>query len=417
MLLKTILNDCCKFKSFVYVRTYFSEDRKSIEVLIKPRKNGRPLCQNCKKEASVYDTSQTPRKFESVPFLKYKVFFLYRRRRVQCCSCGVKAEFLPWAEGKHQLSIFYMKYLADWCRHLSWKETANKFHTSWHKVFESVRWVVEWGLKQRSLEDITAIGVDEIQWRKGHKYLTLVYQINQGCVRLLWIGLERTEVSFNEFFNLLAEKSQGIKFVCSDMWKPYLKVIKERIGQEALHVLDRFHIVARLNKALDEVRAEEHRKMKTDGYEPLLTKARWLLLKRGKNLTEKQEVKLRDLVQYNLKSIRAYFLKEDFQQLWEYVSPAWAGKFIDFWVRCVMLSKIEPMKKEARTIQRHKGLILNYFKAKKAFSSGVVEGLNNKVKLTTRKSYGFKTFKAIEIALYHNLGKLPEPPLITHRFF
>ena len=251
---------------------------------------------------------------------------------------------------------------------------------------------------------------------RSQEDLTLVYQINQGCVRLLWIGLERTEVSFNEFFNLLAEKSQGIKFVCSDMWKPYLKVIKERIGQ-ALHVLDRFHIVARLNKALDEVRAEEHRKMKTDGYEPLLTKARWLLLKRGKNLTEKQEVKLRDLVQYNLKSIRAYFLKEDFQQLWEYVSPAWAGKFIDFWVRCVMLSKIEPMKKEARTIQRHKGLILNYFKAKKAFSSGIVEGLNNKVKLTTRKSYGFKTFKAIEIALYHNLGKLPEPPLITHRFF
>ena len=94
-------------------------------------------------------------------------------------------------------------------------------------------------------------------------------------MRLLWIGLERTEVSFNEFFNLLAEKSQGIKFVCSDMWKPYLKVIKERIGP--LHVLDRFHIVARLNKALDEVRAEEHRKMKTDGYEPLLTKARDLL--------------------------------------------------------------------------------------------------------------------------------------------
>ena len=86
------------------------------------------------------------------------------------------------------------------------------------------------GLKQRSLEGITAIGVDEIQWKKGHKYLTLVYQINQGCVRLLWIGLERTEVSFHEFFNLLGERSKGIRFVCSDMWKPYLKVIRERIG-------------------------------------------------------------------------------------------------------------------------------------------------------------------------------------------
>ena len=170
--------------------------------------------------------------------------------------------------------------------------------------------MVEWGLKQRSLESITAIGVDEIQWRKGHKYLTLVYQINQGCVRL-WIGLERTEVSFNEFFNILSERSKEIEFVCSDMGKPYLKVIKERIGQ-AVHILDRFHIVARLNKALDEVRAQEHRKMKEEGYEPLLTKARWLLLKRERNLTEKQEMKLRDLIQYNLKSIRAYFLKEDF---------------------------------------------------------------------------------------------------------
>ena len=106
MLLKTILNDCCKFKSFVYAETYFSEDRKSIEVLIKPRKNGKSVCQSCKKEASVYDTSQTARKFESVPVLKYRVFFLYSRRRVQCSFCGVKAERLPWAEGKHQLTIF-----------------------------------------------------------------------------------------------------------------------------------------------------------------------------------------------------------------------------------------------------------------------------------------------------------------------
>ncbi len=121
-------------------------------------------------------------------------------------------------------------------------------------------------------------------------------------------------------------------------------------------------------------------------------------------------------MKYNLKSIRCYFLKEDFRQLWTYVSPTWSGKFIDSWTRRVMLSKIEPMKREAKTIRRHKLLILNYFKAKKVFSSGIVEGLNNKVKLTMRKSYGFRTSKAIKIALYHNIGKLPEPPG-THRFF
>ena len=199
------------------------------------------------------------------------------------------------------------------------------------------------------------------------------------------------------------------------MWKPYLKVIKERIGG-AIHILDRFHIVANLNKALDKVRSEEHKQMKRDGYDPLLTHARWALLKRPENLTPKQEIKLKDIMKYNLKSIRAYFLKEQFQQLWRYVSPLWAGKFIDRWSTQVMRSKIEPMKVQAKSIRKHKDLILNYFRAKKAFSSGVVEGLNNKIKLTMRKSYGFREYKSIEMALYHSLGKLPEPP-ITHRFF
>ena len=155
--------------------------------------------------------------------------------------------------------------------------------------------------------------------------------------------------------------------------------------------------------------------MKKDGHEPVLKHSRWLLLKRRENLTQNQEVKLRDLLQYNLKSVRAYLLKEDFDGFWEYVSPAWAGKFLDRWCTRVMRSKIEPMKKVAKTMRAHKPLILNWFKAKKALSSGVVEGLNNKAKVTTRKSYGFRTYRGVEIALYHALGNLPTPPM-THRF-
>ena len=309
-----------------------------------------------------------------------------------------------------------MQYLAHWAKKLSWKDVAVSFNISWEKVFKSVEYVVDWGLSRRNLNNITAIGVDEIQWHKGHKYLTLVYQINADCVRLLWIGKERTEEAFSEFFNFLGkEKTSMIEFVCSDMWKPYLKVIKEH-ASKALHILDRFHIVARLNKALDEVRADEHRKMKNDGYEPVLTKARWLLLKRPENLTEKQDAKLNDLLKYNLKSIRGYLLKEEFQLFWNYISPIWAGKFLDHWLTRVMRSRIGPLKKEAKTIRTHKDLILNWFRAKKAFSSGIVEGLNNKVKLTVRKAYGFRTFKCAEIALYHCLGKLAEPP-ITHKFY
>ena len=171
-----------------------------------------------------------------------------------------------------------------------------------------------------------------------------------------------------------------------------------------------------MNKALDEVRAGESRRMAMEGRTPVLKKSRWLLLKREENLKTEQRFRLRDLLRYNLRTVRAYLLKEAFQQLWDYNSPAWAAKFLDEWCRQTMRSRIEPMKKVARMLRAHRNLILNYFKAKKQFSSGVVEGLNNKVKVTMRKSYGFRTFRITELALYHALGKLPEPKL-THEFF
>jgi len=418
MQLKTILNRCHKFKSFVYRDVRFVESDTGpaeIEVDIVPRKNAKPICSGCQRPGTVYD-HQGVRRFEFIPIWGFAVFFLYQMRRVNCRHCGVKIEQLPWGQGKRELTTTYMQYLAQWAEKLSWKEVADHFRTSWEKVFSAVEYVVSWGLKHRDLSGIKAIGVDEIAQRKGHNYLTVVYQIDQGCTRLLWVGKERTSKTLEGFFDLLGpERSNQLCYVCSDMWQAYLKVIKERASQ-ALHILDRFHIMSMMNAAIDSVRAEEHRQMKADGYEPLLTKSRWCLLKRKENLTEKQEAKLSELLQYNLKSIRAYLLREDFNGFWEYVSAAWAEKFLDRWTRRVMYSKIEPMKKVARTIRQHRGLILNWFRAKKVISNGIVEGMNNKAKVTARKSYGFRTFRCQEIALYHALGRLPVPET-THRFY
>ena len=166
-------------------------------------------------------------------------------------------------------------------------------------------------------------------------------------------------------------------------------------------------------KAIDEV-AQETRELRARGGEPVLTKTRWLLLKRPENLTEKQEVRLADLLPYNLRSVRSYLLKEDFQFFWGYRSPYWAGCFLDRWCMRTMRSKIGPMKRIAR-MRGHRPLILNWFRAKGQLSSGVVEGFNAKAKLTTRKAYGFRTYHGLEVALYHALGALPEPK-VTHRF-
>jgi len=274
---------------------------------------------------------------------------------------------------------------------------------------------VAWGLANRKLTGVTAIGVDEILWQRGHQYLTLVYQIDHHAKRLLWVGRDRTVQTLQRFFHEFGKEwSEQLACICSDMWKPYLQVIAQQAAQ-AIHVLDRFHIAMHMNKAIDEVRAEEARDLKTKGLNPILKHSRWCLLKRPENLTEKQDIKLADLVRHNLKAVRSYLLKEDFQFFWEYKSPHWAGQFMDEWCQRTMRSRIEPMKKVARMLRSHRDLLLNWFRAKKQISGGIVEGFNNKAKLTTRKAYGFRTFKAAEIALYHTLAALPEPEA-THRF-
>ena len=415
MLLTRLLNACHHFPGFVYQGARLCESSQSIEIDVRPRRGSKPCCSGCGRPGPGYDTL-TQRRFEFIPVWGFAVFLLYAMRRVDCRFCGVKVESVPLGSGKHTLTTAYMLFLAQWGRRLSWKETAAVFHTSWEKVYQSVEWVVHWGLEHRQLGTVRAIGVDEIQYGKGHQYLTLVYQIEAGAVRLLWLGKERTLESFEGFFRMIGPTlAQQIEFVCSDMWKPYLKLIAQHCTR-ALNILDRFHVVAKLQQAVDDVRAGEARQMLRDGYEPVLKTSRWCLLKRPENLTDHQRIRLRDLLRYNLRSVRAYLLKESFQQFWEYESPAWAGKFLDQWCTQAMRSRIEPMKKAARTLRAHRELLLNYFRAKKQFSSGIVEGLNNKAKVTMRKAYGFRTFKALEVSLYHVLGKLPEPQL-AHRFY
>jgi len=416
MQLNTILNRVEPFKSFVYGKAKWVEGtrRPTLEVEIHSRKNGRAICSGCGRRRPGYDRLPE-RRWEFVPLWGIAVHFVYAMRRVDCPDCGVTAERVPWARGKCHLTTSYRWFLARWAKRLSWQEVALIFHTNWRNVFESVKHAVFWGFFHRDLGGIEAIGIDEIQWQRGHHYLTLVYRIEDGMKRLLWVAQERTEESLRGFFQYLSEaERQSIRFVCSDMWQPYLKVIAEQLRQ-AVHVLDRFHIMKKINEAIDEVRRSEAARLKRDGYEEVLKHSRWCLLKRKENLTEKQAVKLSELLQYNLQSVRSHLMREDFQRFWEYASPSWAVKFLDQWCTRTMRSKIEPMKKIVRSLREHRDLILNWFRAKGTVSAGSVEGLNNKAKLTMRKAYGFRTYAAIEIALYHTLADLPEPNF-THEF-
>ena len=346
------LNKVQPIKGFVSEQvSYSTAVSDTIEVVVVPRTGSPPRCSGCGRPGPTYDHAPQPRVWILPPLFKFALALVYTMRRVKCPTCGVLVEKVPWATGKHQLCDGFRLLLARWARHLSWDETADAFKVAWADVYASVQWVVEYGLAHRVLGSIQALGVNEVCVRVGRVFWTLIYQINKGMTRLLWVGHDRTEQTLLQGLDSLGtEVCAGIRFVCSDMWAPYLAAVKARLG--ALHILDRFHIRQQLNKAVDEVRREEARALAQAGLVPRLKRLRWALLKNPKNWTRSE----------------------------------------------------------------HREVLLNYFRAKKAISGGVIEGLNNKVKVTFRKSYGFRTDKARKIALFHVLGKLPEPKLI-HGFF
>ena len=416
---KTLLNRIQRFVGFVYysIRLRGSGGSLRIEVKIEPHQGIRGQCSTCWKPCPGYDQLEE-RRWLFVPLWGIVVHFFYPPRRVECSEHGVGVEHIPWSQGKRPVTTAMMGFLARWARRMSWRETARTFQTSWESVYHSVQWFVEWGLAHRQLEAVHSIGIDEIHWGKGKgadRFLTVIYQIDRHCRRLLWVGPRRTQATLRQGLAALGPAViGGLRFVCSDMWKPYLNVIATQVGH-ALHVLDRFHITMHLNQAVDQVRRGERTRLGEAPQAARLKKMRWTLLRRGSRVRGKARDKLNALLSCKLATARAWLLKESFEHFWTYKSFIWGGGFLDYWTERAMRSRIEPMKKVARMLRSHEDLILNWFKAKGEISTGPVEGLNNKIRVVTRRSYGFRTYPAMETALYHNLGRLPEPES-AHRF-
>src|SRR5436309_8357868 len=171
MHLKTILNRIQKFKSFVYGDAHWDQtggEGLRLIVTVLARANSRAICSGCEKVRPGYDKMK-PRRFEFIPIWNIPVFFEYTVRRVDCPSCGVRVEKLPWASGKRTLTTVYMQFLAHWARKLSWKEVAVSFHTTWDKVYQSVEYAVGWRLQYRESGMRLAIGAAEIAYGKGYQ--------------------------------------------------------------------------------------------------------------------------------------------------------------------------------------------------------------------------------------------------------
>lgn len=414
---KTLFRHVQDLAGFVVksVNNLLDDPKPRVQVMIDADPRSKRRCSCCFTPGRIHD-KLPQRRWHFVPIWNIAVELCYTPRRVICPITGAPTvEFMPWNRGKSPYAEAYMIFLARWARHLSWKTTAQMFNASWDSVFRSVKWVVEWGLQHRDLSGVTACGVDELHWGRGKKsanFLTLIYQIDSGSRRLLHVGLRRTEAALREGLNTLETQHagflKGVKVFCSDMWKPFLKVVAA-MCPSAINVLDPFHIAKHLNEALDQVRRGEQARLRTKEQRARAKGGRFLLLKRGSKVRGKARVKLNAVLASLGATSRAWELKESFRRFWTYRSPTWAQAYLKAWTTRAMRSQLEPMKKVARMLRAHEDLLLNYFRAKRQYNSGVVEGLNNKARVSLAHSFGHRSSEILKLVLYHTLGKLPEP--------
>jgi len=363
-----------------------------------------PRCGVCGQKVRRTKGRTRPRRWRDLLIRRLPLVLAYTPRRVVCPACGVRVEKVPWADRWSRVTKSLTRAVAELARRTDLSTVAKQFQVNWKTVASVIRRVVAWGLARRRKRPLRVLGIDEVSRKRGHRYLTLVHDLERS--ELVWIGKERTTATVEAFFDALGPRRSGtIEAVCMDMWAPYKDVVERRAPQATV-CFDRFHVVRHLNAAVDEVRRSLVRKL--SGVDRTLVKGtRFVLLKNPWNLTPKQKQSLRALVRSNSPLSRAWYLKEDFQRFWDYVHERWAARHLDQWLWWASHSRLEPFKEFARLVRKHREGILAWTRLR--ISNGALEGMNNKVKLVSHRSYGFRNDDRYIEAIYHNCAGLPLP--------
>jgi transposase len=362
-------------------------------------------CSVCHQRCREVHSVRPQREWRDLSMRTMPLRLCYCPRRVECPRCGVRVEAFPWAEPWARVTTALFNAVAVLARELSWQGTARHYGLNWKSVATIVQRAVEYGLRHRARPPVHVIGIDEVSRRKGQVYLTVVYDLERRV--LLWVGDERTEEAVKPFFTkeMGTRRCHTLRVVCMDMWAAYANLVRE-YATNAQILFDRFHIVKHLNAAVEEVRRSEMRRL--SGKEKVIFKrSRWLLLKNPWNLTGDQKERLSTLVRWNAPIVRAYYLKEAFQLFWEYKQPKRAKDHLEKWMRSAMSSRLEPFKKFVRMLRSHLDGILPWTTHR--LSNGAVEGMNNKIKSISHRSFGFRTAKNFIAAIYHCCARLPLP--------
>lgn len=346
-----------------------------------------PRCSSCKRKIrSVYDRRQ--RTWRHIDLGGIKCEIRYTVRRVDCPTCGVHVEDVPWAPAGSGFTYAFEEQTAYLAQRADRTTVTTMMRVAWRTVGAIIRRCIQ---RKRSpiendqLDHLRLIGVDELSYRRHHKYITVVVDHERGHV--VWAAEGKSAETLGKFFERLGTaRCAKLEAVTIDMSGAYIKAVSEASPQ-ALIVFDRFHVQRLAHEALDEVRRDEVRKSETKAAKDGLKKTRTALQKNPWNLTTFETDKLEHLKATNGRLYEAYLLKESLIAILDRRQVNVAAKKLDEWLAWVKRSRLQPFVKLAKTIDKHRDGILAYVRTR--LNNGRTEGLNGKVRTITRRAFGF----------------------------
>jgi transposase len=383
------------------------EDKETITVRVELKPGAKLPCSQCGRSGcAVKDRRE--RTWRHLDTCQFKTFINAPLPRTDCPECGVKTTAPPWAEKHSRFTLLFERFVIDALLEMSVTGVCRLLRLTWDEADGIMARAVKRGLSKRDLSTLTRIGIDEKSVGKGHRYVSIVYNLDTS--KVVWVGEDRREETLDRFFAALGKRGrERIECITMDMWKPYRASCRKWIADaDAKTVLDRFHIEKHLNEAVDKVRRQEHLALQKQGID-LLTKSKWDWLYHPENLPPKREARFEQLRQFDLRTVRAHALKENFRHFWQYTYPGNASRFFKRWYFWATHSRMTPIIKVAKSLKRHFERIVSYFKFRA--TNSIAEGINNKIQSVKKKAYGFRNTKRFINAIYFHCGGLELDPL------
>ena len=338
------------------------------------------------------------RLFRSLPIGNRNTHLLLRIPRVECHECQLTRQVpIEFAEPRRSYTHAFERYALDLSRHMTIKDVAEHLGVGWDTIKDIQQRHLEQHFAKPKLKHLRLLAIDEIAVGKGHRYLTVVLDLESGAV--VFVGDGKGAQSLEPFWRRLRPSGARIEAVAIDMSQAYILAVHEHLPQAVL-VFDRFHVVKLFNDRLSEFRRELYREAKDSLHKEVLKGTRWLLLKNPENLApeRREHERLEEALRLNQPLATAYYMKEDLRQIWEQPNKATAARVLDDWIRRAEQSGIKILHKMAATLGVHRRGILAHYDY--PISTGPLEGTNNKIKTMQRQAYGFRDHEFFKLKIY-----------------